>query len=162
MVEWSRDPADWASVVGANGTRSPTAPDVWGGPNLTTGNGAGALTEEGTLLPWRAGLVPMQHLSIQTGVSVAGRLRLLLARVAWHVAGAACAKLRVQRFCPHLGFAALTIGFAHGTHVADRLERKSLGSNDSGRQPRRSKCNSSRRGQWWSEVDRHDNSWEPL
>ena len=61
-----------------------------------------------TWLHWRTGQVPTQHLSTQTGVSVARRRQHLHARVAWHGAETACARFKVQRFCTHLGSAALT------------------------------------------------------
>ena len=52
--------------------QSSTAPDVWVGPALAEANGAGPLAEDGTL--------STQNASIQTDVSVAGQLRLLLTR----------------------------------------------------------------------------------
>ena len=45
-----------------------------------------------TWFQWRTGEGPTQHVSIQTGVSVVGQLRLLLARVVWRGADTACAK----------------------------------------------------------------------
>ena len=102
-----------------NGTQSPTAPDVWAGLALTKANGAGPLAEEGpgclraylNELQWRTNQFPTQHLSMQTGVSVAGRLQFLLASVAWHGDETACVKFKVKRFCLHLGSAALTTWF---------------------------------------------------
>ena len=56
--------------------------------------------------------VPTQHLTIQTDLSVARRVRRLLAASARHGVETACAKLRVQQRLRHqLGFATLTKWF---------------------------------------------------